>query len=79
MALNVIGLVNHSVRDSARQGVCDRGESAGFAHGALCFEGDGHAAGEDCFAADGRAEAEGAAAGAGGERQGPGDGRRTTL
>ena len=41
-----------AVRDSARQGVCDRGESAGVAHGAVCVEGDGRAAGEGCVAAD---------------------------
>ncbi len=74
MALNVRGLVNIQFAIQRGNGVCDRGESAGFAHGALCFEGDGDSAGEDRFAHHGGAEAEGVAAGAGGERQGSGYG-----
>ncbi len=74
MALECDRSGEHSVRDPARQGVCDRGQSARVAYGAVCVEGDGDSAGEDRFAADGRAEAEGAAAGAGEERQGSGDG-----
>ena len=46
-ALRCDGAGEYSVCDSTGEGVCDRGESAGFADGALCFEGDGGAAGED--------------------------------
>ena len=53
LALNVIGLVNIQFAIQRGQGVCDRGEPAGVAHGAVCVEGDGRAAGEDCVAADG--------------------------
>ncbi len=41
-----------AVRDPARPGLRDRGQSARFAYRAVCFEGDGRAAGEDCCAPD---------------------------
>ena len=46
-----------AVRDSARQGFCDRGQSARLAHRALRFEGDRRAAGENCCAPDDRPQA----------------------
>src|SRR6185437_5798932 len=58
-----------AVRGAARQGVCDRGESAGVADGAVCVEGDGCAAGEGGFATDDGQDAARAAAGAGRERR----------
>ncbi len=66
------GAGEYPVCDSAGQGVCDRGESAGVADGAVCFEGYGDPAGQDGVAADGGAQAEGPAAGVCGWR---GEGR----
>src|SRR5580692_11063703 len=53
-----------------RQGscICDRGESEGFAHSAVCFKGYWSAAGEGGCSFDDGAHVEGTAAGAGGER-----------
>ena len=42
----------YSICDSAQPRVCDRGESAGVADGAVRFEGDGRASGKDCGATD---------------------------
>ena len=56
----------HSVCHPARQGLCDRGEPARLAHGAVCVEGSRRAAGQDRIAADGGAHVEGAAAGCSG-------------
>ncbi len=61
LALKVVGLVNLQFaiqRDAmGRTRVCDRGESARFAHSALRFEGNGDSAGQDCVAADDGAHA----------------------
>ena len=64
MALERARAGEYSVRDSAGDCLCDRGEPSGFADGALCFEGDGDSSGKDRFADYGGAEAEGAVAGA---------------
>ena len=74
-ALNVVGLMNIQYRDAARQGVRHRGESAGFAHGAVCFQGDRRCLREDCGAADDGTEAEGVFAGEHCDGQGSGHGR----